>query len=286
MEIAFGVDMILNGKQYKLVYLDTNVLRAITDNENGFGKYFFKHYFLNQDDRAPCFAFANVCEIKPYKDIFQKFMDMFSLIPHLMFYHYRILVREEFNAYKQSQKYSLNNQVMRAFIPIGRRDEDNFRKFISKIYSSGELSRILENEKTELNSIVVDWEASRTKNQTMFTAAGIVKEKALERLYLSFEKETVIKDLAVEGLSLDRDADYENFPSLRMVEYSLFQRQYLTKKPLEINDVMDIRMSAFIPYVDEVITEGFQANVYKKAQNHIVELKGLEIHTLKDFRNK
>ncbi len=67
-----------------------------------------------------------------------------------------------------------------------------------------------------------------------------------------------------------------------MLEFSLFQRAHLTKRPLTINDVMDIRMSGFIPYIDAKITEGFQANVCKKAKNHIPEMRDLEIYTFRD----
>ena len=83
--------------------------------------------------------------------------------------------------------------------------------------------------------------------------------------------------------AVERDEDYIYFPSLRTVEYSLFHRSYLKKKKLQVNDVMDIRMSSFIPYVDEVITEGYQADVYRKAKGHIKELKNLEVYTLRDL---
>lgn len=38
--------------------------------------------------------------------------------------------------------------------------------------------------------------------------------------------------------------------------------------------------------LDAIITEGFQANVYKKAKNHIPEIRDLETYTLKDIVTK
>ena len=47
---------------------------------------------------------------------------------------------------------------------------------------------------------------------------------------------------------------------------------------------MDTIISAIIPYMDAVITENYQANVYKTAKSFISEMKPLEIYTLKDIR--
>ena len=39
-----------------------------------------------------------------------------------------------------------------------------------------------------------------------------------------------------------------------------------------------------IPYLNAVITENYQANVYKKAKSFIPQMQSLEIYTLKDIR--
>jgi len=48
---------------------------------------------------------------------------------------------------------------------------------------------------------------------------------------------------------------------------------------------MDITISCIVPYLDAIITEGFQADVYKKAKRFIPQLSNLEIYTLKDIRS-
>ena len=47
---------------------------------------------------------------------------------------------------------------------------------------------------------------------------------------------------------------------------------------------MDVLISSIAPYVDAVITENFQADVYKKAKKLIPQIKELEIYRLKDIR--
>ncbi|WP_162307188.1 hypothetical protein [Schaedlerella arabinosiphila] len=49
---------------------------------------------------------------------------------------------------------------------------------------------------------------------------------------------------------------------------------------------MDVLISSIAPYVDVVITENFQADVYKKAKKFIPQIKELEIYRLKDIRMK
>jgi len=53
---------------------------------------------------------------------------------------------------------------------------------------------------------------------------------------------------------------------------------------LIVNDAMDVIISCIVPYMDAVVTENFQANVYKKAMKLIPQLNQLEIYTLKDIR--
>jgi len=120
----------------------------------------------------------------------------------------------------------------------------------------------------------------------MLRKFNITKDKDFENIYLISEKDIIIKDLHVEKVHLKNANDYINFPSLRMQEYSQYQRSYLSKKPLTNNDVMDIKMSAYYPYVDAVITEGVQANICRKAKNVIPEMKDLEVYTVKDIRSE
>ena len=69
-----------------------------------------------------------------------------------------------------------------------------------------------------------------------------------------------------------------------MMEYSQFFRIFKTQKNIKPNDVMDVLISSIAPYVDAVITENFQADVYKKAKKLIPQIKELEIYRLKDIR--
>ncbi|MCC2255253.1 hypothetical protein LKD70_12625 [Ruminococcus sp. CLA-AA-H200] len=73
---------------YKLILLDTNVLREIVRNTNLAGKGFLQKFFSGKDKYAPCFSIYNALELMPYEDIFEDFLEFFSSIPCLMTVYY------------------------------------------------------------------------------------------------------------------------------------------------------------------------------------------------------
>lgn len=272
--------MLIGNNDYKLLYLDTNALRAIVGNENGCGKGFFEKFFGKETKYVPCFSYANVCELRSKKEIYQNFIEFFSQISCLMFYHYRMLIQEEYKAYKENRDVVFSKEVMGVFVPKEFKQGHEFDVFINTMANC--LEDLLNQEKKDLSLIVDDWENKRDE----FEKLGITKDKTREDLFLACEMPTVIKDLDYEKVILRKQNDYIYFPTVRMLEYSLFQRAQITKKPIKNNDVMDCMISAFTPYVDAIITEGFQANVCKKAKKHIPEMNNLEIYTLKDINRE
>lgn len=107
-----------------------------------------------------------------------------------------------------------------------------------------------------------------------------------DKFYKFQETETVIKDLVNFGIPVTSNIDISKLPASRMMEYSQFSRIFKTQKTITPNDVMDILVSSIVPYVDAVITENFQADVYKKAKKLIPQIKDLEIYRLRDIRIK
>lgn len=276
--------MIISNKNYKLLYLDTNAIRSIVDNIDGSAKGFMERFFTEEKRYAPCFSYENATELRPNNRRYKDFLKFFSVFPCIMFYHYRLLILEENKLYNNKVDTVLNQNIIRAFSPASKNPNDEFKKFIQTLDII--LKKELDQQQKDTSLIVEDWERERNEKATLFKEMKINRAKDLEKLYLACEKATIEKDLLVENITIKSNNMYKAFPSLRLMEYSLFQRLYLTKKPIKKNDVVDIKMSGFYPYVDAIITESFQANVCKKAKKHINELKDIEIYTLNDIRTK
>ena len=121
-----------------------------------------------------------------------------------------------------------------------------------------------------LPSVADEWEKGR---------ANIINtNKSLyDRIYFEHEKKTILKDIINWGINTGNRINIEKFPALRIMAYSQYSRVHKTGKAIKPNDVMDVLISSAVPYVDAVMTENFQADVYKKAKKHIKQLKDLEV---------
>ena len=69
-----------------------------------------------------------------------------------------------------------------------------------------------------------------------------------------------------------------------MAFYTVFYRFYAEQRKPEEQDVFDILIGNIAPYVDIVITEGFQAEIYKKVSNRDPFLDDLRIETVSALR--
>ena len=73
--------MKIGSNEYKLILLDTNIIRELLNFPSNTRKGFFHKAFLSETKYASCFSIYNVIELMPYNDIFEKFVDIFSEIP-------------------------------------------------------------------------------------------------------------------------------------------------------------------------------------------------------------
>ncbi len=55
---------------------------------------------------------------------------------------------------------------------------------------------------------------------------------------------------------------------------------------MSLQDVTDVKISAAAPFMDVVITERFQADLYRKVKDKFQGMSNMKIVTLKDLRSK
>ncbi|MSS38539.1 hypothetical protein [Clostridium porci] len=277
--------MQIGSNTYKLILLDTNAIREIVMNVNLSGKGFLEKFFNEQQNKyAPCFSIYNVIELMPYQDIYEKFLEFFSIIPCLMIFPVKSIFQKEVECYFTEQSFIIDNQIANAFTPYVSKDNYNCKKFFVKLAEQPVLMNNIALEVKQFPAIAKAWEDKRKSTEIMLKAQHLPLNMIDEKFYRAHERETIIKDLMNFGIVVPEDIDISQLPASRVMEYSQFVRIFQTQKSLKANDVMDIQISSIIPYVDAVITENFQADVYRKAKRIISQMKGLEIYTLKDIR--
>lgn len=272
----------LNGKNYKLVFLDTNALREITLNSFSTRQGFAQRFFNAGAIYAPCFSFYNVVELLPYTDIYDAFTTFFSIIPCFMFFPEKTIAKFEYSCFMHKSSPVFSNEIANAFSPFLVDGKVSFRSFLDTTLTSS--FRTALNHELDLLPISLEAWTQQRVSGAVSASANAQYTSFNDQYYLDHEYAAIIKDIQLRGLPYRKDYDIYYFPSLRIFEYSQYSRAYLTSKEICVNDTMDVEISGAIPYVDAAITERFQAGVLQKAKKIIPQLKDLEIFTLKDIR--
>ena len=180
--------------------------------------------------------------------------------------------------------FEITNQVTYAFTPLSTEQGYNCKCFFDNLVNQTSLMDAIHSEINNFPSIAKDWEFKRDNTKRMLKQQHLPLNMIDDKLYKFHEAQTVIKDLVNFGIPVTSNIDTSKLPASRMMEYSQFLRIFKTQKTIKSNDVMDVLISSIAPYVDAVITENFQADVYKKAKKLIPQIKELEIFRLKDIR--
>ncbi len=74
------------------------------------------------------------------------------------------------------------------------------------------------------------------------------------------------------------------FPSVKCAFYTVFYRFYAEKREPELQDIFDILITNVTPYMDMIVTEKFQAEIFKKVKRRDKMFENLEIAGLSRFR--
>lgn len=91
-------------------------------------------------------------------------------------------------------------------------------------------------------------------------------------------------DIHDRAISNAGKVEVDAFPSLKMTLYTTFFRIYVDGRAAEEQDVFDIFISAATPYVDRVVTEVFQAEIYRKVGRFDRMLDNVEVGTMATLR--
>lgn len=239
----------INEKEYKLILLDTNVIRTIINGydrlhkDNSFAKKILSYYF---NESMLCISFYSLLELVPYKDIYDTFIEIFTSLPVFIILDFQTITNEEKTAYQENREFLIDNV---AHFCLPKSNE------LLKYAQTVDLKKM----KIDLQTTCDDWNKQRE---------SLPKNPSPNQLFLNKTK-LISKKLYAHLI----------------MEYSVISRM-CHKKAFELNDVVGIKISAITPYVDVVITENSQANIYKQTSRMIIKLREVEILTFKDINNK
>jgi hypothetical protein len=146
------------------------------------------------------------------------------------------------------------------------------KEFLMLAFSEeSSIAKQIEQEISEMQSIIEDWQSQRTTQVISFSCMKDKEQSNIEQFLSSCGIHTIGDKL-----------DLNRLPSARLLGYIQFMKVHGQRKPLAKNDIMDLMISAIVPYVDAVITENAQGELYRQAKSLKI-LHNLEIYSLADI---
>ncbi len=267
-----------NGSEYRLLLVDTNILSNIVKNRNNEKELFTT--FIKEHTFAPCFSFQSILEIKNSSNngntiLFDNFLDCFSQFPCISLFPYRMLTNQEIKHTLNGEKIDIS-KCMNAFSVFGKDDSYNFELWCDKILTG--VQHTIQTEELENMAFAKEMEVERR--------TAIKSDKPM--LYPNFEKGFFDNFFACEEKSLmSKSYDAESYPAIAMMAITKFDRVYRTpKRTLGVNDVNDIFISAYIPYMDAIIMENHQVDVVRQRKSRFRFLQDIQLFTMRDIFNR
>lgn len=268
-----------NNNEYKLVLLDTNALSEIVENRFNSGKGFVLNF--SPEAYIPVFTIYNLIEIRRDQKTYNNFLKFFSIYPCFLLKTRDMIITNEIDNYQSPENVNI---LFNAFTPTGINESYNLRKVIDTFFSNNEMQEIESRWREKESEILATWLINKnnfepTKNRANnFDAQNYLKDAELQ--YLCFEYPDFVKKTLAQKV----DIDFTYFPSLKVSLYSQYYRLYDSSWVEDPQEVTDVFIMSAAPYVDVIITEKFQANIFDKIRNLIKELSDIEVHRLSKIR--
>ncbi len=254
-----------NGRLYKLVYIDTNIINEISKNTNKLGKNFFLKY-VNGEYMFVTSAF-NVYELSKSKgESKNKIIQIFNNIPLGITCTFPQLIE-----FEKLHTGFHKDMVMFATGPKGifNNQLENIFYIMQNDKSFGEAqNKMIHN----FNSEIACW----CKNQRQFNWQKDYKMNILKSMNETFK----IYDNYFEIKELGK------YYSLEVLAYIKNQFIFCSQKDININSVIDAYNSSFLPYVEEYITERTVGSWLEMSKAKLSFLKNKRIIKLSELYEK
>jgi hypothetical protein len=271
----------LNGNEYKLCLIDTNVVSEIIKHPNTIGRRYFEA--LNPGIYIPCFSLFTILELRQTKKVYNSFLEIFSIIPCIILKSLDQLFQDELDNYPDSDKVSpILVSCPGVLAPKGLK----LGEILELAFSKPEL-RQAECKWSSGKIEILDGMLSLVKN---YPPKGDKYTQNEIRIFVEIAgyQQIVLRANNFARCMADKKCQVlvGSFPSIKTTTFTVFYKFYMDqRRPLE-SDPFDIIISSALPYVDAVVTEKHLAYILMKVKNQDDFLNHLEIYRLKDLQVK
>lgn len=269
-----------NGSIYKLCLLDTNALSEIVKQPSNEGRGYIERF--PPSEYVPCFTVYNLFEIRRVPETFRKFVAFFRIYPSLLARPFQQILDAEIAAKGRA---AVNDILLRAFTPLGSDSSYDFGHFIDSLFTDPAVRQLELDWRTRDQVVLDTWQRNKSNFETTSSvptardAQRFVHDACVDTL-CQIRPEYVKAVLETNDLSA-----LQMLSSVQVMLYSQYYRIFDPTWKLENQEATDVYISSTAPYVDAVVTEKRQAEVYRKVQKHVNGMHVM-IATLSDIRHE
>ncbi len=270
----------LNEKMYSLGLFDTGIISAILKNSRD-ERLRMTHLAIDENV-IPSFSIWSILEIRRRPDLYAIFLELFSVFPFFLLRDPYNLLQDELDAYPDPVQIQ---PVAFAFSPFNPNPDSSLGSFMAEFFSRAETKEAERRwngpwTKNALASMLSLRKNFSPKGDRFNADDGARFVKLGGPQYLLAQAPEWVEEFVKHGNVPEIDA----FPSVKMAFYNVFYRFYAEDREPEHQNVFDILIGGFAPYVDAVFTERFQAEIYRKVARRDELLAHLRIETIDAFR--
>lgn len=263
----------LNGRNYKLLLCDTNIISGFLKEKNTIGKGLTE--LMLKNDYLLCITFTGIAELYKCDDLFDEFFNYLSIIPFFVLKNFNQLLDEEISNYPIITKI---DPIYFSFKTL--ENKEYYTQYKSLFYKEPIKSRLIEENDIEVKKDTLDavlsWVKGYPKPKNGFTKKDI-------ELWVELVLYKRLAEVNRTFLEQNKTLDYNYFLSWKMIAYLTFYKFYLNNKRPVLSDLGDILMSANFPYVDAVIVEKNVKEIVRQIQNKHNFAKHLELFDINCF---
>lgn len=269
---------LMRGKQYRLALFDTNVLSEATKRREVRERLF---EYLNSNQTLPAVSIWSMLELRQRPRLWKRFLSQFRDVPLVLFKTPHDVFEEERKNYPNPSPEAV---VQYVFYPGNPDQRGRLDVFMGELFSDP-TAQESENRWAEVWKDEVIEAISNLKSN--FPPRGERYDKVDGRRFvdLGVEQWVIFHALewAQEHIEGEGHFEVRAFPSVCMSFWTVFYRFYDEQRTPEVQDVFDILITSLAPYVEAVLTEGFQAEIFRKVHRNGQLLAKLEdVMTIKD----
>lgn len=272
-----------SGRTYLLALFDTNALSEIVKHPEREGAGFRR--LLSSQNVAPCITTYSLAELHAGGALFDEFLDTFSRIPIFLTKPWEMILDEELDIYDTDD---IASPLLCAFSPLGEDPSYKLRLVVNQVLKNPVTRRRIARGEAERTAAEITdaWQQSAEKFKRTQSAPNAkdadryVEEAGLQTLI------TLRPDWAAALIHNGGVPDVHRVPTVAVMLYSQYWRVFHPNWDEDVSDVRDLEIMAVSPYMDIVVTERRQAEIFRKIGDRVTGIGDLEVMRLEDLRGR